>query len=155
SRNGIASPTISEAHIIPTDRIQIPEVEAVIPMQDLVSKALDKRPELQQSRVAIENSRINLTGTKNLLLPQLSVVADLRNNGLTGEPNSIVDPRTGLSVLQTGSANPFFVGGYGNALAQLFGRNFPNYSIGLQLTVPLRNRTAQANLATAELNLRQ
>jgi len=40
-------------------------------------------------------------------------------------------------------------------LGQLFGRNFPNYSVGLQLSIPLRNRSAQANYATAAVNLRQ
>jgi outer membrane protein TolC len=47
------------------------------------------------------------------------------------------------------------VGGYGTVLAQLFGRNFPTYSVGLSLTIPLRNRAAQANLATASVTLRQ
>jgi outer membrane protein TolC len=47
------------------------------------------------------------------------------------------------------------VGGYGTVLGQLFGRNFPTYSVGLNLTIPLRNRNAQANVATAALNLRQ
>jgi len=52
-------------------------------------------------------------------------------------------------------ADPFFVGGYGSILGQLFGRNFPTYSIGLSLNIPLGNRAAQANLTTATLNLRQ
>ena len=47
------------------------------------------------------------------------------------------------------------MGGYGSVLSQLFGRNFPTYSIGLSLNIPLRNRAAQANVATASLNLRQ
>ena len=40
-------------------------------------------------------------------------------------------------------------------LGQLFGRDFPTYSVGLNLTIPLRNRYAQANVATAALTLRQ
>ena len=36
-----------------------------------------------------------------------------------------------------------------------FSRNFPNYSVGLQLSIPLRNRNAQANYATAAVNLHQ
>ena len=40
-------------------------------------------------------------------------------------------------------------------LGQLFSRNFPNYSVGVQLSIPLRNRNAQANYATAAVNLRQ
>src|SRR5262249_15174195 len=60
------------------------------------------------------------------------------------------------SLLPAGAtADPFFVGGFGTVLSQIFGRNFPSYSIGLQLTLPLRNRSAQADYATATLQLRQ
>ncbi len=40
-------------------------------------------------------------------------------------------------------------------LNQLFSRNFPNYSAGFQLNVPIRNRANQADLITDELNYRQ
>jgi len=52
-------------------------------------------------------------------------------------------------------ANPALVGGVGTALGQAFGGDFPTYSFGLQLTVPLRNRSAQADLAQALLEKRQ
>ncbi len=40
-------------------------------------------------------------------------------------------------------------------LGQLFGRNFPNYSASIALTIPIRNRAAQADYATDQLNYRQ
>ena len=46
SRNGLTSPAILEAHVIPTDPIRIPETEAIQPVQDLVSRALDSRPDV-------------------------------------------------------------------------------------------------------------
>jgi outer membrane protein len=157
SRNGLASPAVLEAHVVPTDPIRIPEIEAIQPVQDLVSKALDNRPDLAQSRIQIENSEIALTGTRNAMLPTLSAVGDFRSNALAGAQNTVVgpvSPTTGLIATPT-IADPFFLGGYGTILGQLFGRNFPTYSIGLNLTIPLRNRAAQANVATATLNLRQ
>ncbi|HSR09462.1 MAG TPA: TolC family protein [Bryobacteraceae bacterium] len=157
SRNGLTSPAILEAHVVPTDPIRIPEVEAIEPIQDLVSKALDNRPDLAQSRVQIDNAEIALSGTRNALLPSLSVVGDMRSNALVGAQNTLVGPpsaATGL-VQNPPIADPFFVGGYGSILAQLFGRSFPTYSIGVNLTIPLRNRAAQANVASAALNLRQ
>ena len=156
SRNGLASLPILEAHVIPTDPIRIPETEAIQPVQDLVSRALDNRPDIAQSRIQLENADIILSGTRNALLPTLSLVGDMRSNALVGSQNTVegVNATTGL-LSSPPIADPFFVGGYGSALAQLFGRNFPTYSIGLNLTIPLRNRAAQANMATASVNLRQ
>jgi outer membrane protein len=51
--------------------------------------------------------------------------------------------------------NGFFLGGYGSFLSQLFNRNFPNYSAGFNLNIPIRNRANQADLITDELNYRQ
>jgi len=157
SRNGVASPGLSEARIVPTDHITIPDVEPVEPIQDLVGRALDRRPDLAQARLQLENSKINLSGTKNAMLPQLNLVGDVRNNGLSGEPNALLVPG-GSNLTGVGSptgVDPFFVGGYGNVLGQIFSRNFPTYSAGFTLTVNLRNRAAQADMATAQLQLRQ
>jgi outer membrane protein len=126
-----------------------------------MSRALENRPDLAQSRVQIDNSKIALQGTKNALLPQFSAVADLRNNALAGPQNDVAGPpavnqTTGLLQPSVPPiASPFFIGGYGDVLGQIFGRNFPNYTVGLNLTIPLRNRAAQANIATATLGLRQ
>jgi outer membrane protein TolC len=40
-------------------------------------------------------------------------------------------------------------------ISQIFSRNFPNYSVAFQLTVPIKNRANQADQITAELNYRQ
>jgi outer membrane protein len=153
SRNGVSSPGLAEARIVPTDRIDVPEVEPIQPIQDLVAQAMESRPDLAQARLQIENSRTNLQGVRNQMLPQLNLVGDVRNNGLSGQPNQLQNPATGL-VSNTG-VDPFFVGGYGNVLNQIFSRNFPTYSLGVTLSIPLRNRSAQADMASAQLQLRQ
>jgi outer membrane protein TolC len=53
------------------------------------------------------------------------------------------------------SIDPFFLGGYNNVLRQMFGRNFPDYTFGVQFIVPLRNRAAQSDMVAAQLNMRQ
>jgi outer membrane protein len=149
SRNGVASPELASAHIVPTDRIRIPDVEPAEPMQELVEHAFAQRPEVKQARIQIDSARINLEGTRANMLPQLDAVADLRNNALSGFPN--LSP--GSAGLIT-PAPPGLVGGYSNALSQLFFRDFPNYTVGVTMTIPLRNRAAEANMATAQVNLR-
>jgi outer membrane protein len=142
SRTGVASPTISAAHIIPTDRIQVPTTEHVRPVQDLVARAFENRPELAQSQISIESLKIGLEGTKQELRPSLDLQATLQNNGLAGQ-------------LALPTANPFFIGGFGTAMSQVFSRNFPNYSIGLQLSIPLRNRAARGDMVMDQVSLRQ
>ncbi len=142
-RSSTLSPVMAGAPIIPTDRIQIPEVEAIAPIQDMMALAESARPELAQLRILLQNQEIAIKGTKSELLPTLDVVGQLTNNALAGE----LGPTTG--------GNAFFIGGYGTVLSQLFARNFPTYAIGLNLNIPLRNRAAQSDLINGALALRQ
>jgi outer membrane protein TolC len=153
SRTGIASPSLAEVRIVPTDRITIPATEPITPIQDLTNEALQRRPELAQTAVQIENSKISLQGTKNALLPTLDGFVDLRNHGLAGQQNAIPAPPG--SQYSPGTVDPYFIGGLPTAFGQLFGRNFPDYAVGVQLNIPLRNRAAQADYASAQLSLRQ
>jgi outer membrane protein TolC len=150
SKNGVASPAVALAHIIPTDTIRIPDVEPVQPIQDLMALAISSRPELAQSRIQLTNQELTIRGSKNSLLPTLDAVVNLSNSALVGQPSTL-PPVPGSAR----SNNPFFIGGYGDVLGQLFSRNFPNYSAGFNLNIPLRNRSAQAQVINDELTLRQ
>ena len=58
----------------------------------------------------------------------------------------------------TRAAPPFRSGGpvgYGNALSQLVDSSSPDKGVGLSLTIPLRNRVAQATQIRSELEYRQ
>jgi outer membrane protein TolC len=150
SRTGVASPAIAAAHIITTDRIRVPDVEPITPIQDMTAMALSARPELAQSRIQLANQQLTIRGSKNGLLPTLDVVANVSNGALAGDINPLPAP-PGTVHSNTG----FFIGGYGTVLSQLFARNFPNYAVGLSLNIPIRNRAAQAQLASDELTYRQ
>jgi len=163
TRNGLDTPAIAMARIIPTDHIDLPQQEAAVPWQDLVAEAISHRPEIEQNQISLQNSRLDMLGTKNALLPSLSVSATLANSGQAGDVNALgVVPIiganqqiTGYRPLTANDVNSFLLGGYGTALSQVFHRNFPNYNVGFTFTVPLRNRSAQADQITAELNYRQ
>jgi outer membrane protein TolC len=147
SRTGVASPSIADAHIIPTDPIRIPDVEAISPIQDMTAMALASRPELAQSRIQLQNQELTIRGSHNALLPSVSAVANFTNNGLAGQANGL----PGAPHNNSG----FFIGGYGTVLSQLFARNFPSYSLGFNVDIPIRNRSAQAQVINDELTLRQ
>jgi outer membrane protein TolC len=148
SRNGVADPWLDEVHIIPLDKIVVPEKEELKPVAALVETALANRPEVEQTRINLQSSKINIAGTRNALLPTLQAFAEFTNNGLTGVTNQ-------LSNGQSGAPDPYFVGGYGNLLGQLFRRNYPNYSAGFSLNIPFRNRAAQADYVADQLSVRQ
>lgn len=154
SRNGIADPAVSNARIVATDPIRIPEQEDASLSDDLVTGALAARPELIQSRIILENSNISLVGTRSAMLPTIDAYGSFRNNGLAGSPNALPIPGSG-GLTNGGRADQFLVGGYGSVLGQVFRRNFPDYIIGVQMNIPLRNRAAQADIAAAQANLRQ
>ena len=148
SRNGISSAWFDDVHVITLDKIVVPDREEFKPVPELIQEALASRPEIEQTKVNLESSRINLSGTKNALLPSLQTFLDLTNNALSGSPNS-------LSNNQYGTPDPFVVGGYGNLLGQIFRRNYPNYSVGFSLNIPFRNRAAQGDYVADQLQLRQ
>jgi len=45
--------------------------------------------------------------------------------------------------------------GFGDAFSNLFGYNAPDYAVGLNVTIPIRNRAAQADQVRSELEYRQ
>ncbi|MDQ2841270.1 MAG: TolC family protein [Acidobacteriota bacterium] len=146
SRNGVASPLLAEVHVIPLDTIQVPEKDETKGLEDLVKEAMGNRTEIATDQINIDSNKINLKAIRNELKPTLQAFVDLTNRGLSGS-----EVLNGIG----GGADPFIVGGYSNVLAQIFQRNYPSYSAGLSLNIPLRNRIAQSDYATSALQLRQ
>ncbi len=153
SRTGVDSPTWQSARIIPTDTLPSPGSLESMPLDQMFQMAIEKRPEVEQARINITNTKIGLAGAKSQLLPSLDAFASATNNALTGEINSVAFPPGRPPVVR--APDPYFLGGVGNLYGQLFRRNFPDYSVGFQLNVPLRNRAAQADITNDTLRLRQ
>lgn len=145
-RNGVSEAGLAGVHIVPLDRFAVPANETARPLDELVAEALAKRPEIDQAKTNLESNQMNLVGIKNSLKPTLQAFAGLTNNGLSGD-------LTALGALQPGLG--YLAGGYGNLLGQIFRRNYPNYSAGFSLNIPLRNRAAQADYAVSMIELRQ
>jgi outer membrane protein TolC len=146
-RSGVSGAGLSAVHVIPLDRISLPDKEETTPLEQLVKEALDHRLEIAQDRINIDSNKLNLVGIKSSLKPQLQAFTELTNNGLSGT----LTPFGELA----GPAVDYLAGGYGNFLAQIFRRNYPNYSAGFSLNIPIRNRAAQSDYVTSQLELRQ
>jgi len=138
SRIGVGTSDLADVHVIPVDSFTIPPKEEAMPINDLVADAVKNRVEVQQADINLESSNMDLIGIKNSLKPTLQVFAELTNNGLSG----------------LGSVAAFS-GGYATMLGEIFRRDYPNYSAGLSLNIPLRNRAAQADYTTSLIGIRQ
>ncbi len=148
SRNGIENTWLDEVHIIPLDHFEIPKSDEIRPVQDLLQDALSRRLEIERGKVNVQSQKVMIQGDRNGLLPSLSAFAEFTNHGLSGPANPLYNNCCG-------DPNNYFIGGTGNAIAQLLRRNFPDYSVGFSLNIPFRNRAQQADYVTDQLQLRQ
>jgi len=137
-------PTLQEMPVVPTDNTLAADTEASEPILDLISRALENRPELLETDVDLENRQISRKAARNALLPSLSLVGFYGGSGLGGEKN------------------PVFPGEPANLPHDLpgtwqttFNNSFPDYFIGLNLNIPFRNRVAKADQYRSELEYRQ
>ena len=150
TKHGPTSVLLAGVEVIPTDSVHVPDQEPVRPVQDLVEEALRSQPGLSRSRISRSNAEINLRGIRNALKPALDVSAFATNNGLAGtiNPDVIVAPDTPLP-------DEYFVGSGFTAYAQAFRRNFPDYGVQFRLSIPLKNRQAQADMTRELLRRRK
>jgi outer membrane protein len=134
-------PVIEAADIVTLDRFEVPETDDLPPLRQLVDTAMRKRPDVAVAKYREQTQEMSLSGTENPLLPNLTLQAQTYNRGASGTAQY--------------QANPYFVGGYGTALKQIFQRDFPNEAGSLGLSIPMRNRQAQGDYGIDQLQYRQ
>jgi len=100
-------------------------------------------PAVRQVIEKLDSDDLGIQSAKNGLLPNLSLTAFYQSNGTGG----LYDPSRS-TLLGSGPAI-VIPGGIGDALSQMFGFGYPTYFGSLNLTLPIRNRTAAATMATA------
>ena len=132
------------AEIIPSTPISTPSTGENVHIEDAVKEAWQKRPELKQASLNLENAGTDVKATKNELLPSLNVFGEYVASGLGG-----------IQTVTTTSGTVVFPGGVGQDLGRVFGGNYSTFEGGINLTLPIRNRAAQADNAQALLNERQ
>jgi len=138
-------PDIEAAEIVTLDRLEIPAADNLPPLRQLVATAMQKRPDVVVSKFRERTSEIGLSGTESPLLPSLQVQAQTYNRGSAGT----------AQIVNGAGPDPYFVGGYGTALKQIFRRDFPNEVGAVSFSAALRNRQAQADYGIDQLQFRQ
>jgi len=149
-----SSPVLRNIEIIPTDKADVapPEVEK-ISLDDLIKEATTKRPDVLQAGLQIKGDDINVRATKNALLPILTLNGEYATVGLAGN-NRIAPTCTPVPPATSCTPLPPTVTGLATALNQELSGAYPEYNASINLTIPIRNRAAQANNIIATLTAR-
>jgi outer membrane protein TolC len=142
----LEDPVLEAVPVVPTDRMQTDQIRASSSIQELLAEALQSRSEVAESDIDLVNRQISRQAARNALLPTLSLVGFYGGAGLAGPLNSI------YSLGQNTSNVPLDFGG---ALQNAFNNTSPDYYVGLNLSIPIRNRVAKADQYRSELEYRQ
>jgi outer membrane protein TolC len=142
-------PVLESVNVVPTDRAQTAAPPAANQsVQALIDQALRDRPELQESDIDLINRQISGKAARNALLPSLSLVAFYGGSGLAGPLNPVYNI-PGVPNVSTVPTD------FGGALANSFNNTAPDYYVGFNLNIPIRNRVAKADQYRSELEYRQ
>ncbi|HEY3105157.1 MAG TPA: efflux RND transporter permease subunit, partial [Pyrinomonadaceae bacterium] len=151
--------------LVPIDDVDLTVPPVVLP--EAMKAALDNRPELKQSDLAREINQLDQKLYRDLTKPQVDLVGSYGMVGNAGALTSATSPFTSsndqlrarvneLSVLNgfqplpappTATIPANLIGGYPQSLANLGTNDFNNFRVGVTLSFPLRNRTAEGQLA--------
>ncbi len=168
SKNPLA-PNFVNVEIIPTDSPSRPEAIEAPSFEEAAKEAFAKRPELQEQALNLVNSDIDVKATRNALLPTATLNAQYGSVGLAGNQRKFTTTTiAGAPVVDsTGTAVPgdflpvtqftpngIVPAGFSDALSSAFHNNFPDYQVSLNVQIPIRNRSAQADNQRAILTQR-
>ncbi|MBI4467279.1 MAG: TolC family protein [Acidobacteria bacterium] len=147
-------PLLALIEIEPTDRPDIPDVPEVIPVQDAIQIAMERRPEVISAQLDIQNRNLDTKAARNALLPSVEAFAFYTGVGLSGLGRFCADPRFSVSscpVPPTVAEST----GLGRSVTRAWQGDFPDYGFGINISLPIKNRVAQADAARAEIAQRQ
>src|SRR6266852_377476 len=164
------APNFVNVEIIPTDLPQRPEAIEAPSFEEAVKEAFGKRPELQEGALNLQNGEIDIKATRNALLPTATLTAQYGTVGLAGNQARFTSATIAGAPVVDANGNPipgFFLpatqltpngtaqAGFGDAMSSAFHNNFPDYQVSLNVLLPIRNRSAQADNQRSILTQRQ
>lgn len=129
------------AEIEPLDQPQAPLVPEILPFQDALQVAMEKRPEIISAQLTVKNTDLEAKAARQALLPGVAVYGYYAGNGLAGLA------RVSGTVVESS--------GLPTAVTRAWQGDFPDYAFGININLPVRNRVAQADAARTEIAQRQ
>ena len=146
----LGDPILAAAEVIPTDTMRVDANDQMPSVNELIKTAQNNSPEIEQAQIDLKNREITNKSSKNALLPQLDVYAFYGASALQGipVPQFFGCPPFGSTVCPGSS-------GLTDAFGNLVNSSAPDKGVGVNLTIPIRNRAAQATAVRAQLENRQ
>jgi outer membrane protein len=130
--------------ILEDDPSMLPAKAAILPFEQALAAAMQVRPELDAAHRRVTVDDLNARVARNLLLPRVDLTLQGSASGLGGNQVAIIGP--------LGITTPASSSGLGNTLAQVWAFNYPSYGGGVQVSLPLHSKAAQAQLADSLVN---
>src|ERR1700688_561782 len=152
----LQDPQLASAEVIPTTTMALPQQEQIVPTEDLVNEALQHRAELAESRIDLSNREISERALKNFLRPTVDLFAYYGGSGAGGQQNLAATCGQPGSIPGLCSPGGSFQGsGYGTTLNKLINSTAPDKGAGFTISIPIRNRQAEALQVRGVLEYRQ
>ncbi|MBN1568358.1 MAG: efflux RND transporter permease subunit [Acidobacteria bacterium] len=114
-------------------------------LKEAIARALESRPELAETSISLDINKLNVKFYKDQAKPQINAVATFASAGLAGTMQT-ANP---FGDFPMGSVPPHLLGGNSQSLSNLWEGRYPTAKIGISVSLPLRNRTAEGNAANA------
>jgi outer membrane protein len=127
------------------DAPQLPQTKVDVDVEGAVKVALEKRTDLIQVRKQLEISQINLDLAKENTKPQVNALVSYGLNAVGGVEVPKPDPDNPGQLTDATERR------FRTVLGDLFGLDFPTWTVGIQVRYPLGNSTQKANAARQRL----
>lgn len=157
SRNMVVGSDLMKAEIIPTDTVVVPEQEVPIDVEALIQRAFENRPDFIEQKINLQNRQLSIRGANNILRPSVDVLGFYGASSISGIQNPLGVCGPGQTPANSGCtpAGTIPPGGFGNAFTNLFNSTGPDKGVAIQIIIPIRNRTGQAEQVRSQLEYRQ
>jgi outer membrane protein len=159
-------PRLVNIELIPTDKPSPPEQIEAPSFEEALKEAFAKRPDLLEQEYNLKNAAIDVHATHNALLPTATLSGQYGTVGLAGDSRQILTSHTtqGTQLINSAGAQidaflPVTVvdtsninhAGFSDAMSSAVHNSNPDYAVGVSITIPIRNRSLQADNQRAML----